>query len=602
MKKVLSILLAVCLTVAAIPFTVATAVGAEAVKLSENFDSVATVDIITFNGQSAKLEAALKTAPKKWHAVETNDNIWYAPAIKEQALNINTCTKVYKRLGGADFAKAGDTYIIKFKAKNTSSSSRGLYVTVAPTDARFEVRNDSRPDAVYETVNIAKSNDFVEYTKTVTLTNTNASNKDYVFSVYHYNSVKKNSDEQDFDLLVDDITVKKIEQEPANSGLIMDGDFEATEQIATFNVNSVADNTWYKKETKGNGVVTLSTDADHGNYVKIGDRGEIVQKVSNIKADEGAVITFKAKVDNGNNATNDGFTLYLCPKSWHNWYFGNIRFSPTAEWAEYTVIYNPQAGDSNSFNGKGLATGNMTPVQAGIDKINAGTGGSHTWDPEEEIILRILNNSKTASKPDVELYIDDIHIEKLDPFASNDLGQAELTGVSMRGANGSLPTAIRWKNAIAKTFAENGIGDFKVIEYGALVANTSTLESNNEKLTETATSPKVTGLAYNSTTSTSKLFDVTNDHNIFSLALYGITAENYGKALSVRPYAKVSNDKYTLTIYGESRSNSLFDACHAVLSGTNETDIALVKGILTETDDVKQAYLKVHPGDSEKLQ
>lgn len=591
MKKVLSILLAVCLTVAAIPVF---SVSAKAENILKNGD----FSNYSESALSSATAAALNN--QTWiHDTGTPCKIESAPVDSENhgyGIVFNSYL-----IQSMPTLKSNTTYTLSFDyMRAASATDEGI-------NLRILIIERANPANVYrnDIINDGTTSKYGNY-KFFTCSATAWKTKQYTFTtgelenqIYSICFVGVGKTTNGI-MQLDNISVKEV-VEPTNSGLIMDGDFEATEQIATFNVNSVADNTWYKKESKGNGVVTLSTDADHGNYVKVGDRGEIVQKVSDIKADEGAVITFKAKVDNGNNATNDSFTLYLCPKSWHDWYFGNIRFSPTAEWAEYTVIYNPQAGDSNSFNGKGVATGNMTPVQAGIDKINAGTGGSHTWDPEEEIILRILNNSKTASKPDVELYIDDIHIEKLDPFASNDLGQAELTGVSMRGANGSLPTAIRWKNAIAKTFAENGIGDFKVIEYGALVANTSTLESNNEKLTETATSPKVTGLAYNSTTSTSKLFDVTNDHNIFSLALYGITAENYGKALSVRPYAKVSNDKYTLTIYGESRSNSLFDACHAVLSGTNETDIALVQGILTADQAVKDAYLAAYPDDVGKL-
>lgn len=289
MKKQVALLLTVLLLVGTVfSALVTSSVLAEDVGFTENFNRLTTADIATFNGQSAKLEAALKTAPEKWHAVETNDNIWYAPAIKEQALNINTCTKVYKRLGGADFAKAGDTYIIKFKAKNTSSSSRVLYVTVAPTDARFEVRNDSRPDAVYETVNIAKSNDFVEYTKTVTLTNTNASNKDYVFSVYHYNSVKKNSDEQDFDLLVDDISVqKKLPKQHIQSGLLMDGDFEYySDTLGSMNGKLKNDRTWggqatYIQESNGNTCISLAW--------------RVAQYVPNLKSNTTYIFTKKYK-------------------------------------------------------------------------------------------------------------------------------------------------------------------------------------------------------------------------------------------------------------------------------------------------------------------
>lgn len=555
MKKVLSTLLAVCLVLTAIPVVRSGAVGNE--LLREDFENAV---LETYNAHVNVLKEKIAEDDSKWYVTQTDDG-WVAPTLENGALSISKKGRITKKIAEAGAMAKGETYIVSFKAKNTGAGQTLYFClcNVSKTGAEWNSRTDQ---------GIWKSDVYQNYSVAITLNESSyPDNECFVFSIYNPSAAAGT-------VQIDDLRVRK--QQPAtNSGLIMDGDFEATEQLTAYSngtINNLTNGKWYASNTDA---VSVKSDEEHGNYAVLSANkgGRLVQNLPAAKLDESVVITFKARSTNASKL----MYFYVVPSAAINGYGGRVCRNIATEWAEYTMIFNPMGTEADSN------------VQ--IDPLGSGDYSG------QNVIFEIYNPAGNGC----DLEIDDIRIEKADPFASNDLGQAELTGVSMRGANGSLPTAIRWKNAITKTFAENGVGDFnEVIEYGALVANTSTLEANNEKLTENAKSAKIKGVANNATTS--KLFAETEEYNIFSLALSGITTENYGKALTVRPYVKISNGQKIITVYGESRSNSLFDACHAVLSGTNETDIALVKGILTETDDVKQAYLEEYPGDSEKLQ
>lgn len=562
MKKVLSILLAVCLTVAAIP---AFSVSAKAENILKNGD----FSDYSESALSDATEAALNN--QTWIINKSTPcTIESAPSDSENhghGIVLNSYL-----IQSMPTLKSNTTYTLSFDyMRAVSAPSSGI-------NLRILIIEGATPQNVYmkNIVDDGYKNDNGNYqyfwcsttewaTKQYTFTTGELENK--IYSIYFIGVGNKTNGI----VQLDNISVQEV-VEPTNSGLIMDGDFEATEQLTAYGngINNLTNGKWYASSTNA---VSVQSDEEHGNYAVLNKGGRLVQNLPAAKLDESVVITFKARSTNASKS----MYFYVVPSSAIAGWSGRVRLNIATEWTEYTMIFNPMGTEAES---------NVT-----IDPLASGDYSG------QNVIFEIYNPAGNGC----DLEIDDIRVEKADPFASNDLGQAELTGVSMRGANGTLPTAIRWKNAITKTFAENGVGDFnEVIEYGALVANTSTLEANNEKLTENATSAKIKGVAYNATTS--KLFAETEEYNIFSLALSGITTENYGKALTVRPYVKISNGQKIITVYGESRSNSLFDACHAVLSGTNETDIALVKGILTETDAVKQAYLEVHPGDSEKLQ
>ena len=551
MKKVLSILLAVCLVVAAVPTFLVSAKSENIVK----------------NGDFSGLSEG--TIESKW--ADFLNECWYGGGViaKDPGDDSNLgCIVGYNLYHKLPALKSNTTYQLSYnyrRAADAPGSGTNLRIRVLEN-------NDSSKIVANSFVN-GKDGDYLWCSSTewqnqmATFRTGDLSAESFYslfFSVY-------GSGDLDKVLLLDNVSLTEV-VEPTNSGLIMDGDFEATEQLTAYGngTNNLTNGKWYASSTNA---VSVQSDEEHGNYAVLNKGGRLVQNLPAAKLDESVVITFKARSTNASKS----MYFYVVPSSAIAGWSGRVCLNIATEWTEYTMIFNPMGTEAES---------NVT-----IDPLASGDYSG------QNVIFEIYNPAGNGC----DLEIDDIRVEKADPFASNDLGQAELTGVSMRGANGTLPTAIRWKNAITKTFAENGVGDFnEVIEYGALVANTSTLEANNEKLTENATSAKIKGVAYNATTK--KLFAETEEYNIFSLALSGITTENYGKALTVRPYVKISNGQKIITVYGESRSNSLFDACHAVLSGTNETDIALVKGILTETENVKQAYLEVHPGDSEKLQ
>ena len=562
MKKVLSILLAVCLTVAAIP---AFSVSAKAENILKNGD----FSDYSESALSDATEAALNN--QTWIINKSTPcTIESAPSDSENhghGIVLNSYL-----IQSMPTLKSNTTYTLSFDyMRAVSAPSSGI-------NLRILIIEGATPQNVYmkNIVDDGYTSDNGNYqyfwcsttewtTKQYTFTTGELENK--IYSIYFIGVGNKTNGI----VQLDNISVKEV-VEPTNSGLIMDGDFEATEQLTAYGngINNLTNGKWYASSTNA---VSVQSDEEHGNYAVLNKGGRLVQNLPAAKLDESVVITFKARSTNASKL----MYFYVVPSSAIEGWSGRVCLNIATEWTEYTMIFNPMGTEAES---------NVT-----IDPLASGDYSG------QNVIFEIYNPAGNGC----DLEIDDIRIEKADPFASNDLGQAGLTGVSMRGANGSLPTAIRWKNAITKTFAENGVGDFnKVIEYGALVANTSTLEANNEKLTEGAKSATIKGVAYNGTTT--KLFAETEEYNIFSLALSGITTENYGKALTVRPYVKISNGQKTITVYGESRSNSLFNACHAVLSGTNETDIALVKGILTETDAVKQAYLEVHSGDSAQLQ
>lgn len=554
MKKVLSTLLVVCLVLTAIPVVRSGAVGNE--LLREDFENAV---LETYNAHVNVLKEKIAEDDSKWYVTQTEDD-WFAPTLENGALSISKKGRITKKIAEAGAMAKGETYIVSFKAKNTGAGQTLYFClcNVSKTGTEWNSRTDQ---------GIWKSDVYQNYSVAITLNESSyPDNECFVFSIYNPSAAAGT-------VQIDDLRVRK--QQPAtNSGLIMDGDFEATEQLTAYSngiINNLTNGKWYASSTDA---VSVESDGEHGNYAVLSANkgGRLVQNLPAAKLDESVVITFKARSTNASKL----MYFYVVPSAAINGYGGRVCRNIATEWTEYTMIFNPMGTEADSN------------VQ--IDPLASGDYSG------QNVIFEIYNPAGNGC----DLEIDDIRIEKADPFASNDLGQAELTGVSMRGANGSLPTAIRWKNAITKTFAENGVGDFnEVIEYGALVANTSTLEENNEKLTENATSAKIKGVAYNATTT--KLFAETEEYNIFSLALSGITTENYGKALTVRPYVKISNGQKIITVYGESRSNSLFDACHAVLSGTNETDIALVKGILTADQAVKDAYLAEYPDDVGKL-
>lgn len=550
MKKVLSILLAVCLVVAAVPTFLVSAKSENIVK----------------NGDFSGLSEG--TIESNW--ADFNNECWYGGGVIAKdpgdASNLG-CIVGYNLYHKLPALKSNTTYQLSYnyrRAADAPGSGTNLRIRVLEN-------NDSSKIVANSFVN-GKDGDYLwcsseQWQNQMATFKTGDLSAESFYSLYF--SVYGSGD-LDKVLLLDNVSLTEV-VEPTNSGLIMDGDFEATEQLTAYGngINNLTNGKWYASST---GAVSVKSDEGHGNYAALNKGGRLVQNLPAAKLDESVVITFKARSTNASKL----MYFYVVPYDAIEGWYGRVCRNIATEWTEYTMIFNPMGTEAES-------NVQITPLASGDYS-------------GKNVIFEIYNPTNN----DGDLEIDDIRVEKADPFASNDLGQAELTGVSMRGANGTLPTAIRWKNAITKTFAENGVGGFTVVEYGALVANTSTLEANNEKLTENAKSAKIKGVAYNATTK--KLFAETEEYNIFSLALSGITTENYGKALTVRPYVKISNDQKIITVYGESRSNSLFDACHAVLSGTNETDIALVKGILTETDDVKQAYLKVYPGDSEKLQ
>lgn len=561
MKKVLSILLAVCLTVAAIPVF---SVSAKAENILKNGDFSNYSESALSNATVAALNN------QTWiHNTDTPCKIESAPVDSENhGYGIVLSEFLIQSM---PTLKSNTTYTLSFDYMRAASAPK------SGINLRILIIEGATPQNVYmkNIVDDGYTSDNGNYqyfwcsttewmTKQYTFTTGELENK--IYSIYFVGVNSTNGTMQ-----LDNISVKEVVP-PTNSGLIMDGDFEATEQLTTYGngINNLTNGKWYASSTAA---VSVQSDEEHGNYAALNKGGRLVQNLPAAKLDESVVITFKARSTNASKL----MYFYVVPYDAINGYAGRVCREIATEWTEYTMIFNPMGTEAES-------NVLITPLASGDYS-------------GKNVIFEIYNPAGNGC----DLEIDDIRIEKADPFASNNLGQAELTGVSMRGANGSLPTAIRWKNAITKTFAENGVGDFnEVIEYGALVANTSTLEANNEKLTEGAKSATIKGVAYNGTTT--KLFAETEEYNIFSLALSGITTENYGKALTVRPYVKISNGQKTITVYGESRSNSLFDACHAVLSGTNETDIALVKGILTETDAVKQAYLEVYSGDSAKLQ
>lgn len=562
MKKVLSILLAVCLTVAAIP---AFSVSAKAENILKNGDFSDYSESALSNATEAALNNQTWIINKS-----TPCTIESAPSDSENhghGIVLNSYL-----IQSMPTLKSNTTYTLSFDYMRAASASN------SGINLRILIIEGATPQNVYmkNIVDDGYTSDNGNYqyfwcsttewmTKQYTFTTRELENK--IYSIYFVGVNSTNGTMQ-----LDNISVKEV-VEPTNSGLIMDGDFEATEQLTAYGngINNLTNGKWYASNTNA---VSVKSDEEHGNYAVLSKNkvGRLVQNLPTAKLDESVVITFKARSTNASKL----MYFYVVPSSAIAGWSGRVCREIATEWTEYTMIFNPMGTEAES-------NVLIAPLASGDYS-------------GQNVIFEIYNPAGNGC----DLEIDDIRIEKADPFASNNLGQAELTGVSMRGANGSLPTAIRWKNAITKTFAENGVGGFRVVEYGALVANTSTLEANNEKLTEGAKSATIEGVAYNGTTT--KLFAETEEYNIFSLALSGITTENYGKALTVRPYVKISNGQKIITVYGESRSNSLFDACHAVLSGTNETDIALVKGILTETENVKQAYLEVHPGDSAKLQ
>ena len=554
MKKVLSILLAVCLVVAAVPTFLVSAKSENIVK----------------NGDFSGLSEG--TIESNW--ADFNNECWYGGGViaKDPGDDSNLgCIVGYNLYHKLPALKSNTTYQLSYNYRRAADAPG------TGTNLRIRVleNNDSSKIVANSFVN-GKDGDYLwcsptQWQNQMATFKTGDLSAESFYSLYF--SVYGSGD-LDKVLLLDNVSLTEV-VEPTNSGLIMDGDFEATEQLTAYSkgiINNLTNGKWYASST---GAVSVKSDEEHGNYAVLSANkaGRLVQNLPAAKLDESVVITFKARSTNASKL----MYFYVVPSAAFEGFGGRVCRNIATEWTEYTMIFNPMGTEADSN------------VQ--IDPLGSGNYSG------QNVIFEIYNPAGNGC----DLEIDDIRIEKADPFASNDLGLADLTGVSMRGADGSLPTAIRWKNAITKTFAANGVGDFnKVIEYGALVANTSTLEANNEKLTENANSAKIKGVAYND--ATKKLFAETEKYNIFSLALSGITTENYGKDLTVRPYVKISNGQKTITVYGESRYNSLFDACHAVLSGNNETDIALVKGILTETDDVKQAYLDAYPADSGKLQ
>ena len=86
MKKVLSILLAVCLVVAAVPLSAVHAAGANVV-LSESFGEGTKIE--KYNGNINNLTNGVTSNPENWYAIDTPEGGWFAPTLENGALSIS---------------------------------------------------------------------------------------------------------------------------------------------------------------------------------------------------------------------------------------------------------------------------------------------------------------------------------------------------------------------------------------------------------------------------------------------------------------------------------------------------------------------------------
>lgn len=326
--------------------------------------------------------------------------------------------KVSKYLGAGSLAKKGDEFVVTVKAKATAACT--IFAGIRNCDSSDTSEDWRHPR---NTLTMQISNDFAEYTTTLVVGDAinYTDNALLVFYLYVPDTNVTN-------VTIDEIVVRK-KQPAVNSGLIMDGDFEATEQLDQYSYNNGISTTldagkWYSSNAN---TVTVENDAEHCNYISMSNQGRIAQKLPNVKQNDGVVITFKAKWDVMPNENYNQFWFYVAPASVAHAYAFRGCIPLSEEWKEYTIIYNPE-GESSA---------------------QVSLNDTKDYSTEEFVFLLYCGNQGGA------VSVDDVRVDSLDPFASNDLGDAQLTGVSMRGQSGTLPTAIRWKNAIRKDFADN---------------------------------------------------------------------------------------------------------------------------------------------------
>lgn len=220
--------------------------------------------------------------------------------------------------------------------------------------------------------------------------------------------------------------------------------------------------------------------------------------------------------------------------------------------------------------------GSFTPV-----KTTAQSGQTHVADNVNlgENYFSIYAYDKNT------FYIDNLVIKSYEPWndeiAAKYAPTADTENFSVRADENSGIRTLASVTPEQKTACT---------EYGFIVALTSTLASNdNEELTFGAKSNYTYGVSYGTVDGKdiNKNYGFKNGSIVFAAVFTGITAKNYDKALTFRPYLKLTYPNGgEKVVYGEAISKSVVDVVKSldkpeIRAGMTEAQIKFCKDVVS---------------------
>ncbi len=160
-------------------------------------------------------------------------------------------------------------------------------------------------------------------------------------------------------------------------------------------------------------------------------------------------------------------------------------------------------------------------------------------------------------------------------------------------------SGIRFRAGITHT-ARAAADEYKVVEYGYIVARADQLEESGSQLNFDFKNI-ASGAAYlkndNGVVTKNYIFENSDEEIIFTGLLTNITDEYYTSVLSARPYMKIKTKNDVHIVYGDVVSRSIFDVAYAVLkddnNGLSEEELEFVQSIVDSSLSDDESFIDV---------
>ncbi len=160
-------------------------------------------------------------------------------------------------------------------------------------------------------------------------------------------------------------------------------------------------------------------------------------------------------------------------------------------------------------------------------------------------------------------------------------------------------TGIRFRAGITHT-ARNAADEYKVVEYGFIVARADQLEATASQLNFNFANV-ASGAAYlkddNGVVKKNYVFENLDDEIIFTGLLTNIPVQYYTSVLSARPYMKVKTANGVHTIYGDIISRSIYQVARSILAdennGLTEEELEIVRNIVNSVQPDNETFVDI---------